>query len=424
MVSTRMAIRLRPRLRGPLSWAGWTVAPWCVAVGLLVSFVADAGQDPTIGATRVTPIARALGMPNILVPSMMSGFAGPHNFVAPASDVIIREARLLVGNTQEIETPPDEIEPKTVIKGNAKDRPTIDRTNKGDPGVGLRPSFDARLRRKGTLDGYLRSAVTFDDSDPAALPRELEPPTADVPGPESVSRFEPLPEGITITTRPSLAGTSPGGGIAGATTPHVQDGSTPTVGRAVGLASATPVEADSTPVQIAPLPKFSRAPNGQIATDTTMVMGVVDQAPSHSALLDQSWSGSDRRCLAQAVYFEARSEPEEGQAAVAQVVLNRAMSGLYPRTICGVVFQNQQRHNACQFSFACEGRALRITEPGPWARAVRVASEVMDGAAYVSDVGGATHYHANYVAPTWARRLVKMDTIGHHIFYKLRPGQT
>ena len=106
------------------------------------------------------------------------------------------------------------------------------------------------------------------------------------------------------------------------------------------------------------------------------------------------------------------------------MVLNRAQSGLYPPTICGVVYQNRHRRNACQFSFACEGKALRVTEPEPWRIATRVAREVLEGKTYVSDVGASTHYHANYVRPRWARALKKMDVIGSHIFYKLRPGQT
>jgi spore germination cell wall hydrolase CwlJ-like protein len=109
---------------------------------------------------------------------------------------------------------------------------------------------------------------------------------------------------------------------------------------------------------------------------------------------------------------------------VAQVVLNRVSSGLYPPSVCGVVFQNRHRYKACQFSFACEGKALKITEPEPWSVAQRIAREVLEGKTYVSDVGASTHYHANYVHPGWSRRLKKMDKIGNHIFYKLRPGQT
>jgi spore germination cell wall hydrolase CwlJ-like protein len=106
------------------------------------------------------------------------------------------------------------------------------------------------------------------------------------------------------------------------------------------------------------------------------------------------------------------------------VVLNRVRSGLYPSSICGVVYQNRHRHLACQFTFACEGKALRVSEPDSWNMAQRIAGEVLNGKRYLAEVGASTHYHASYVRPYWARRLKKMDVIGRHIFYKLRPGQT
>ncbi|HEX5867670.1 MAG TPA: cell wall hydrolase, partial [Beijerinckiaceae bacterium] len=144
----------------------------------------------------------------------------------------------------------------------------------------------------------------------------------------------------------------------------------------------------------------------------------------YAGLVNQDNLNREQRCLAEAVYFEARSEPEEGQAAVAQVILNRVRSGLYPSSVCGVVYQNRHRHLACQFTFACEGKSLRIGDTDSWETAKRVARAVLDGTTYLAEVGGATHYHADYVRPSWARRLKKMDVIGRHIFYKLRPGQT
>ena len=86
--------------------------------------------------------------------------------------------------------------------------------------------------------------------------------------------------------------------------------------------------------------------------------------PNYAALIDPKDNARQMRCLAEAIYFEARSEPEAGQAAVAQVVLNRVRSGIYPTDVCGVVYQDANRPFACQFSFACEGKSLRITEPG------------------------------------------------------------
>ena len=146
--------------------------------------------------------------------------------------------------------------------------------------------------------------------------------------------------------------------------------------------------------------------------------------PRYADLIAPGSLEREQRCLAEAVYFEARSEPQEGQAAVAQVVLNRVRSGLYPASVCGVVYQNRHRHLACQFTFACEGKALRIGDTEAWETAKRVAQDVTEGRTYMADIGGATHYHADYVRPTWARRLKRMDVIGRHVFYQLRPGQT
>ncbi|MCA0319950.1 MAG: cell wall hydrolase [Proteobacteria bacterium] len=127
------------------------------------------------------------------------------------------------------------------------------------------------------------------------------------------------------------------------------------------------------------------------------------------------------RCLAEAVYWEARSEPERGQMAVAQVVLNRAVSGFYPRDVCGVVYQNAHRYLACQFTFACEGRrSLAPTEAEPWSRASRIAKDMMAGQLWLPEVGHATHYHATYVRPWWARSMNRLQQIGVHVFYRPR----
>lgn len=125
-------------------------------------------------------------------------------------------------------------------------------------------------------------------------------------------------------------------------------------------------------------------------------------------------------CLATAIYFEARGESYRGQAAVAQVVLNRVKHKVYPNSICGVVFQNQSKRNACQFSFACDGIPERITEKKPWKQAQDIAKKVLAGDIYLTEVADSTHYHATYVRPRWAPRLKKMTKIGLHIFYKFK----
>lgn len=127
-------------------------------------------------------------------------------------------------------------------------------------------------------------------------------------------------------------------------------------------------------------------------------------------------------CLATAIYFEARGESYRGQVAVAQVVQNRVKDHRYPDTICGVVFQNQNRRNSCQFSFACDGIPEVINDQKSWAQAQDIAERFMAGELYLTEVGDATHYHATYVRPAWAPRMQKVTQIGLHVFYKFKRG--
>ena len=127
------------------------------------------------------------------------------------------------------------------------------------------------------------------------------------------------------------------------------------------------------------------------------------------------------KCLADAVYFEARGEPLKGQQAVAQVVMNRVFSGYYPNNVCGVVYQNAGHYLACQFTFACEGKDLsRINEPDMWAQAKRIARDTLDGKIWLAEVGHATHYHAYWVHPSWVHEMTKLYKLGVHTFYRPR----
>lgn len=125
------------------------------------------------------------------------------------------------------------------------------------------------------------------------------------------------------------------------------------------------------------------------------------------------------KCLADAVYFEARGEPVRGQMAVAQVVLNRVFSGYYPGNVCDVVYQHT-RHRRCQFSFTCDGIPDRVSEPEAWQRATRIARDALDGDFWLDDVGKATHYHARWVHPWWVHEMRRLDRIGVHTFYRPR----
>jgi spore germination cell wall hydrolase CwlJ-like protein len=132
-------------------------------------------------------------------------------------------------------------------------------------------------------------------------------------------------------------------------------------------------------------------------------------------------------CLSRAIYYEARSESRRGQLAVAEVVMNRVAHRLYPNNICGVVYEGTDRatglswrgnQESCQFSFTCDGsEARRPPEGEQWQIAQRVAAHALMGIS-TSVTGEATHYHANYVSPHWAPRLVHTQTIGTHIFYR------
>jgi len=120
-------------------------------------------------------------------------------------------------------------------------------------------------------------------------------------------------------------------------------------------------------------------------------------------------------CLTQAVYYEAGYEPLEGRRAVAQVVLNRLRHPAFPKSVCGVVYQSNGR--VCQFTFVCDGALYRAPARGAWEQAEAVARAALAG--YVEkEVGAATHYHADYVAPRWAPLLSKVAQLGQHIFYR------
>ncbi|HZY67779.1 MAG TPA: cell wall hydrolase [Devosia sp.] len=133
----------------------------------------------------------------------------------------------------------------------------------------------------------------------------------------------------------------------------------------------------------------------------------------------RSVPAQELNCLAEAVYFEARGESELGQLAVAQVVVNRTGSQAYPRSICGVVYQNQHKRNACQFSFACDGLPEVKSEAAAWQKAKHIAYRIAGGGEVKTALlRTATHYHATYVSPSWAKKMTRLSKIGSHIFYR------
>jgi spore germination cell wall hydrolase CwlJ-like protein len=126
----------------------------------------------------------------------------------------------------------------------------------------------------------------------------------------------------------------------------------------------------------------------------------------------------DLDCLTQAVYYEARGESVRGQAAVAQVVLNRVRHPAFPKTICAVVFQGAGRRKTdCQFSFVCDGSMRLSRDHGAWDKAQHVAARALSGV-IVADIGNATHFHASRLGAQWGDGLIRVAQVGLHVFYK------
>ncbi|MEI4486012.1 cell wall hydrolase [Frigidibacter sp. MR17.14] len=179
-----------------------------------------------------------------------------------------------------------------------------------------------------------------------------------------------------------------------------------------------------TPEKVAAMvaePKSSRSLFGAIARIGRS--GAVERTPTEAQVTSASWlarqpapqGDAQFQCLATALYFEARGEPLAGQAAVAEVILNRVEDANYPKTICGVV--NQGGGGSCQFSYTCDGKSDAIGDRSAWDVAGRIARAMIDGAPR-DLTEGATHFHTPRVKPTWARSFVKTATIGDHIFYR------
>lgn len=380
---------LKRRLRRIRRSAGallHAVAPWSLAFAVVVSFTASAGENFKVldrefrRSTMIEPQRLTLFPPRL---STLSLLPTPETATtaAPASNLSNLMPHI-----------------RKVDLGREIDRPQ----NIGGPLFFV-------LDRTVLPQNKLEPAVTLTRASQTLLAR--------------LNRFE----GRTLA--PGMQGGGSGDAAAQGMSPETlarsrPDGATPSVSRAVRLASVTPapVEPEIIAAAAMRIPAFAHVhshPRGGAAETANLKIST-----GYLDLIDPESMKREQKCLAEAIYFESRSEPEDGQAAVAQVVLNRVKSGLYPTSICGVVYQNRHKYKACQFTFACEGRSLAITEQGPWASAQRIARAVLEGSSYNRAVGTSTHYHAAYVAPYWSRKLKRTDQIGRHIFYRLRPGQT
>ena len=150
---------------------------------------------------------------------------------------------------------------------------------------------------------------------------------------------------------------------------------------------------------------------GAISSETEKTAAGMKRSPAQTF-------ARELNCLTQAVYFEARGESPAGQAAVAQVVLNRVRKAGFPKSVCGVVFQGSARGAGCQFSFACDGSMRQAREARSWSQARHIAARALAGAVMTA-VGDATHFHTVHVSPDWSRDLREVTHVGLHIFYRI-----
>jgi spore germination cell wall hydrolase CwlJ-like protein len=205
-------------------------------------------------------------------------------------------------------------------------------------------------------------------------------------------------------TPPSPAGTGPGGDSGRSTLSE-------RLGQLVSEGRSVLPEAGSGAPRAGSAERASAAPSRRHATPRR-----ASRAPRLDLTTPPRIPASDLECLTQAIYYEARNESEEGQAAVAEVVINRSRALGYPPRVCEVVYQRNSR--TCQFTFTCDGSLNRgPVNPVSWARAEAIAREVYEGRRQTILPSRSLNYHADYVRPAWASRLERVRQIGTHIFY-------
>ncbi|MEM8694954.1 MAG: cell wall hydrolase [Pseudomonadota bacterium] len=229
-------------------------------------------------------------------------------------------------------------------------------------------------------------------------------------------------------SRPALSGLAAALlGLFGLMTLSAAGLALPESGMTIGLPEATPItqsageNGDAAALPLTLTEAEREAIRAAIEAELAAHSGY--EGPVPAGISFRQASGADREralhCMTQAIYYEAGTEPEAGQRAVAQVVLNRVRHPSYANSICGVVYEGSERRTGCQFTFTCDGALARRPVAGVWARAQRYAREAIDGRAF-GEVGYATHYHTLDIWPYWGRSLTMTNMIGRHLFHRLR----
>jgi spore germination cell wall hydrolase CwlJ-like protein len=137
-----------------------------------------------------------------------------------------------------------------------------------------------------------------------------------------------------------------------------------------------------------------------------------------SSLANHTQRVTEAACLAEVIYFEARGQPVDAQIAVGQTVINRALSGVYPRTLCGVAHQHDEHSGECQYSFACDGLTGISKSRPDWQLAQELSVRLLSGAVWLPEIGDATHSHALAEHPAWVKYLQRVKRIGAIVFYR------
>jgi spore germination cell wall hydrolase CwlJ-like protein len=334
----------------------------------------------------------------------------------------------------------------------AADFPTVDRTLKGDRLVSIPPETTTPAETAPANEDPSTSNASVMGAKTAAAPAPVEaapldpelaealsaPPLAqyDVSmslesqplddlklahGPGTIA-LEPAPsrDGFSVKTASLFFGSSSLGGSV-ESMERWQPGEEPMIVLPGALAdpdmkvmASLPTSADE-PSKVIESGE-SIAAKGEVNSDNQRMKTPAERL----GLFDEKSRAKSEKCLTEVVYFEARGEAVRGQIAVAQVVLNRAFSGFYPSTVCGVVYQNKHRHLACQFTFACDNNPDVVKEPDMWERARKIAKAMLDGQLWLPEVAKSTHYHAYWVRPSWVNEMKKMYKFGVHTFYRPR----
>lgn len=334
---------------------------------------------------------------------------------------------------------------QTPLHYQAADFPKVDRTLKGDRLVTITPETPAPAEAApsnedpSTSNTSVMGAKTADAAPPAE-PAKLDPELAEALSAPPLAQYD---VSMSLEAKPLDDLKAPHDAVVAAEPPPSRDSfsfKTTSLFFGSSLGSAESMERwrpGEEPMIVLPDPDLKVLSSLPPATDEPSK--VVESGQSVAAkgevnsdnqraktpaerlgLFDEKSRAKSEKCLAEAVYFEARGEAVRGQIAVAQVVMNRAFSGFYPTTVCGVVYQNKHRHLACQFTFACDNNADVVREPDMWDRARKIAKAMLDGQLWLPEVDKSTHYHAYWVRPSWVHEMKKMYKFGVHTFYRPR----